>query len=304
MRYNGAGVAVDAAASLNRVKDTSMPLRPRSFLAPNASPMTMDGTITYVVGRGIVAIIDPGSADPSHLDTLAGVARDARRAVIIVTHDHPDHSTGALELAERTGAALLGGHAGRRAGPGPAGVERTGPGSDPRSGFRKGTGEAARAAGGGLLADGASVETDEGELVIVRTPGHAPDHISLHWPAASAIFCGDLMMGGLDTAVVAAPEGELGAYLDSLERLRSLDASVIYPAHGPPFENPDAAIDRYVEHRQGRLRQVQAALDAGARDVGEITDHIYGGSLASGLRPFAEAAVEAYVAYLRATGRA
>lgn len=245
-----------------------MPLRPRSFLAPNASPMTMDGTITYVVGRGIVAIIDPGSADPSHLDTLADIAGEARRAVIIVTHDHPDHSTGARELAERTGAALLGGPAG----PGPA--------------------------------DGASVETDEGELVIVRTPGHAPDHISLHWPAASAIFCGDLMMGGLDTAVVAAPEGELGAYLDSLERLRSLDASVIYPAHGPPFTNPDEAIDRYVEHRQDRLRQVQAALDDGARDITTITDRIHGGSLSSGLRPFAEAAVEAYVAYLRATGRA
>ena len=280
-----------------------MHLRPRSFLAPNASPMTMDGTITYVVGRGIVAIIDPGSADPSHLDTLAGVAGEARRAVIIVTHDHPDHSTGALELAERTGAALLGGHAGRESGRGTAGVRKPGPGSDTGS-VRKSTGGAARAAGGGLLADGASVETDEGKLVIVRTPGHAPDHISLHWPAASAIFCGDLMMGGSDTAVVAAPEGELGAYLDSLERLRSLDASVIYPAHGPPFTDPDEAIDRYVEHRQDRLRQVQAALDAGARDVGKITDQLYGESLESGLRPFAEAAVEAYLAYLRATGRA
>jgi hydroxyacylglutathione hydrolase len=279
-----------------------MHLRPRSFLAPNASPMTMDGTITYVVGRSTVAIIDPGSADPSHLDALAAVAGEARRAVIIVTHDHPDHSTGALELAERTGAAMLGGHAGRHAGQTP--VQRADPLSDAPSGVRRSKGEAARAAGGGLLADGISIATDEGELVIVRTPGHAPDHISLHWPAASAIFCGDLMMGGLDTAVVAAPDGELGAYLDSLERLRSLDPSVIYPAHGPPFTDPDEAIDRYVQHRQDRLRQVQAALEAGARDVKSITDHIYGGSLESTLRPFAEAAVEAYLAYLRATGRA
>src|SRR5690606_3502329 len=103
----------------------------------------------------------------------------------------PDHSTGALELAERTGAALLGGHAGRRAGP--AAVQGTDPRTQAPSGSRNRTGEAARAAGGGLLADGASIETDEGELVIVRTPGHAPDHISLHWRAASAIFCGDLM---------------------------------------------------------------------------------------------------------------
>ena len=280
-----------------------MHLRPRQFLAPNASPMTMDGTITYVVGRSIIAIIDPGSADPSHLDALAEVAAEAKRTVVIVTHDHPDHSTGALELAERTGAALLGGHAGRRAGPAAESDRPLDPRSDAPSGVRKKTGEAARAAGGGLLADGASVETDEGELVVVRTPGHAPDHISLHWPEALAIFCGDLMMGGLDTAVVAAPEGDVGAYLASLERLKQLRPSVIYPSHGPPFTDPIAAIDRYVRHREERLDQVRAAVEAGGEDASAIADRIYGTSIDPALRPFAESAVEAYLAHLRASGR-
>src|SRR5690606_983795 len=126
---------------------TIMKLRPRTFLAPNASPMTMEGTITHVVGQRIVAIIDPGSADPAHLDALARVAGEADRAVIIVTHDHPDHSTGALELADRTGAALLGGHAGRS---GKAAAASRGS-SAPA--------EVSRAAGGGLLADGVSVQT-------------------------------------------------------------------------------------------------------------------------------------------------
>lgn len=255
-----------------------MKLRPRTFLAPNASPMTMGGTITYVVGRRIVAIIDPGSDDPRHLDTLAAVAEAADRAVILVTHDHPDHSTGALELAERTGAALLGGHAGHGR---PAGAA------------------AARAAGGGLLADGVSVNTDEGRLVVLRTPGHAPDHVSLHWPDASAIFCGDLMMGGTDTAVVAAPEGDLGDYLASLSTLRALRPEVIYPAHGPPFTDPDDAIGRYVRHREQRLEQVREALRHGDDDAGTITDRIYGSSIDPSLRPFAEAAVQAYLAYLR-----
>jgi glyoxylase-like metal-dependent hydrolase (beta-lactamase superfamily II) len=239
-----------------------MDLRPRSFLAPNASPMTLQGTITYVIGRSRIAIIDPGSDSPDHLDALAAVAAEADRAVIIVTHDHPDHSTGALQLAERIRAGLLGGRA-------------------------------------ALLAEGISIDTDDGDLVVIRTPGHAPDHIALHWPDASAIFCGDLMMGGLDTAVVAAPDGDLGAYLDSLERLRLLRPSVIYPAHGPPFTDPEEALDRYVRHRRDRLDQVRAAIADGDRDANSITDRIYGDSLDPALHPFAVAAVEAYLAYLR-----
>ncbi|HEX2167303.1 MAG TPA: MBL fold metallo-hydrolase [Longimicrobiales bacterium] len=296
-----AGAAADAAVSLTGPKDTHMHLRPRSFVAPNASPMTMEGTITYVVGQSTIAIIDPGSDDPAHLDRLAEVAAGARRTVIIVTHAHPDHSTGALELADRTGAALLGGHAGRTGGKAAAQDQK--PQSGAQSAVRTGKGEASRAAGGGLLADGVSVTTDEGDLIVMRTPGHAPDHISLHWPDASAIFCGDLMMGGLDTAVVAAPEGDIEAYLRSLERLRALRPSVIYPAHGPPFTDPDEAIDRYIHHREERLEQVIAALDAGDEDAGSIADRIYGASMDPSLRPFAEAAVEAYLNHLRGQGR-
>lgn len=285
-----------------------MHLRPRSFLAPNASPMTLDGTITYVVGRSRIAIIDPGSDSPDHLDALAAVAGEADRAVIIVTHDHPDHSTGALQLAERINAALLGGHAGRgkdvkspsQHRESPDARARTGKAGSPAS---MGSGRAARAAAGGLLAEGTSIDTDDGDLVVVRTPGHSPDHIALHWPEASAIFCGDLMMGGLDTAVVAAPDGDLGAYLDSLERLRSLRPSVIYPAHGPPFTDPEEALDRYARHRRDRLDQVRAAIADGDHDANSITDRIYGDSLDPDLHPFAVAAVEAYLAFLR-SGRA
>lgn len=241
-----------------------MDLRPRSFLAPNASAMTLGGTITYVVGRRRIAIIDPGSRDARHLDALAAAAADADRIAVLVTHDHPDHTAGAPELAQRTGAALH---------------------------------------GPGTLADGVSIETDDGDLVVIRTPGHTPDHIALHWPAAEAVFCGDLMMGDLDTTVVAAPEGDLAQYLKSLERVRELRPRTIYPAHGPAFTDPDAAIDRYIHHREDRLAQVAAALEQGDDDAGSITDRIYGPALDPGLRVFAEAAVAAYLAYLHASGR-
>jgi glyoxylase-like metal-dependent hydrolase (beta-lactamase superfamily II) len=228
--------------------------------------MTLDGTRTYLVGRSRVAILDPGTAAAPHLDAICQAVADAEQVTLVVTHQHPDHSGGAAELARRLGTW-------------------------PRS------------LADGSLREGDRIPTDQGELVVLETPGHAPDHVSVHWPDAGAVFCGDLMMGGLDTAVVAAPEGHLGDYLESLARIRRLRPRIIYPAHGPPFTAPDEAVDRYVEHRRKREGQVLAALAAGNRGTAAITDAIYGPGLDPGLRPFAESAVDAYLEHLRSTGR-
>jgi hydroxyacylglutathione hydrolase len=241
-------------------------LKPREILAPNASPLTMAGTITYLIGTKQVAIIDPGSDAPSHLDAVEAEIGDFSEARILLTHDHPDHATGARELARRLDCRVFS--------------------------FTTGT-----------LRDGATFPTDEGELVTLHTPGHAQDHASFHWPEANAVFCGDLMMGGMDTAVVAAPEGDIGLYLDSLERLRVLQPHAIYPAHGPAFKEPEVALARYVRHREERARQVLAALESGARSPEEITDHVYGTMMHDDLRRFGVAAVKAYVAHLYHTGR-
>jgi glyoxylase-like metal-dependent hydrolase (beta-lactamase superfamily II) len=241
-------------------------MQPRAVLAPNASPMTLTGTTTYLVGRAEVAIIDPGSDDPSHLDALAAETPGARSIRILITHNHPDHAAGARLLARRVDARVF-------------------------------------SLGSGTLRDGAVIPTDEGALTAIATPGHAPDHVAFHWPAASAIFCGDLMMGGLDTAVVAAPEGDIGQYLASLDRLRSLRAHTIYPSHGPAFTDADSAIARYIAHREEREHQVIAAMTGGARDLDSLTDAVYGTPLDPALREFARAAIQAYVAHLYATGR-
>jgi glyoxylase-like metal-dependent hydrolase (beta-lactamase superfamily II) len=263
-------------------------MKPRAILAPNASPMTMAGTITYLVGIEHVAILDPGSADPAHLTAIAAAVGDAASATILLTHDHPDHATGAHELAELLGA---------RTGPSisHAAAPPDAPANAPHA--------PVRTLADGTLADGDVVATDHGDLIAVATPGHCPDHVAFHWPAAAALFSGDPMMGGLDTAVVAAPEGDVGAYLVSLERLRALRPSVIYPAHGPPFTDPHADLDRYVRHRREREAQVLGAVAAGARTADAITDRVYGDSIDPRLRDFARAAVLAYLRHLRETGR-
>lgn len=238
----------------------------RTVLAPNPSPLTLDGTRTRLVGNRRVAVIDPGPALNAHLDRVADAVGDATVTAILLTHTHPDHAAGADGLAARVGAPVLG-------------------------------------LASGTLDEGAIVRTDAGDLIALRTPGHTPDHACFHWPEADAVFCGDLMMGGLDTALVAPPEGDLGLYLASLERIRALAPRVIHPAHGPSFEAPADAIDTYVRHRDARQRQVLDALAAGPCGQREITAAVYGADLPPGLEEAANAAVRAYLDHLLGLGR-
>jgi glyoxylase-like metal-dependent hydrolase (beta-lactamase superfamily II) len=238
----------------------------RTVLAPNASPLTLDGTRTHILGRDRVIIIDPGSDEPSHLDAVVDQVGQGSATAIVVTHDHPDHAAGADELAERLGAPI-------------------------------------RMARRRTCADGDRIESDAGDLVAIATPGHTNDHMALHWPDQDACFCGDLMMGGHDTSLVAPPEGRLGPYLASLDRIRALRARIIYPAHGAPFSNPENALDRYVRHRQLRLDQVRRAIRAGANTREEMILAVYGEELDPELAPAAGAALKAYLEHLQATGR-
>ena len=233
----------------------------RTVIANNASPMTLDGTRTYIIGQERVAIIDPGPHLDEHFDAVANQVGSGVVVSILLTHDHPDHGEGAWGLGSRLAAEMV------------------------------------------AVADGLVVETDAGEINAIHTPGHTPDHFAFHLAGERAVFCGDLMMGGLETALVARPEGDLQQYLQSLEKLRALQPAIIYPAHGPAFEDPEAAIDRYVHHRMERVQQVFDALQNGSRDVSELLSTIYGSDLDPQLRSYAGSAIEAYLHYLLAEGR-
>jgi glyoxylase-like metal-dependent hydrolase (beta-lactamase superfamily II) len=244
------------------------PVRPLLAMvqAGNASPLTLDGTRTYLVGQRSPVIVDPGPALDAHMDAVAQQVGDGVVAAILITHAHPDHSDAAEPLARRL-------HAPVRA-------------------FELGT-----------LRDGDAVHTDAGTLVALHTPGHRADHVIFHWPEEAAVFCGDLMMGGQTTALVATPEGNLTHYLESLARMRALNARTLYPAHGPPFTAPASAIDSYVQHREEREAQVLAALSNGPATEDAILDSVYGGALAPELRTAAAGAVRAYLEHLALAGR-
>lgn len=254
----------------------------QSILAPNPSPMTLDGTRTLIVGRERTVVIDPGPDAPAHLDAILAALGGRTPAAILLTHSHGDHSAAAPALAARTGAPV-------RMAAGAYGVRGDCLITQP-------------------LADGERIETDTGTLTAVATPGHAPEHVCFLWtdgPAEHdrALIAGDMFMGGCDTTLVAPPEGSLTDYLASLDRLEALRPGTIHPAHGPPIADGVEAIRRYRAHRADRIEQVVRALRHGPAAPGELIDRVYGPELHPGLRGAAEGSLRAILAHLARTGR-
>jgi len=244
-------------------------------LAPNPSPMTLEGTNTFVVaepGAATVAVVDPGPAAAEHAERVARACAGRRVELVLLTHTHPDHAEGAAAFAERAGAPL-------------AAVARE-----------------ASTAGAPALAGGAPLDVAGLRLVPVPTPGHAADHCSFLLAADRALFSGDHILGRGST-VVAWPDGDLRAYLRSLELLQGLDLARIYPGHGPLVPDAPAKVAEYIAHRNERERQVLDALAAGARSVDDVVDHVYVG-LDRRLRPAAGLSVRAHLDKLVAEGRA
>jgi glyoxylase-like metal-dependent hydrolase (beta-lactamase superfamily II) len=255
----------------------------RTLLAPNPSPMTLDGTRTFVIGRERPVVVDPGPGLPEHLDAIMDALAGAVPAAILLTHAHPDHSEAAPALRELTGAPVL---------MAPGALE---------SWFPLPTVDR-------WLSHGEAVDTDAGPVQAVATPGHAPEHLAFLWRGADGgrtLLVGDLMMGVGDTTLVMPPEGDLRAYLQSLATVATLGARTLLPSHGPAIDDPRAAIARYVAHRGQRIAQVADALrGSGPTHPSELVRTVYGHALHPELRAAAEGSLAAILHYLTATGRA
>lgn len=248
--------------------------RARCVLAPNASPMTLDGTNTWVLrepGARRSVVIDAGPLDLGHLEAVGEVAGDV--GVVLLTHGHADHSAGAREFAERVGSGV-------RA-------------LDPAFQY-----------GGEGLQDGDVIEVDGLEITVVATPGHTGDSLSFVVPADRAVLTGDTVLGR-GTTVVAHPDGELGAYLRSLRRLRDLaearDVETVWPGHGPVLDQALLVLDYYLAHRAERLEQVREAVAAGFVQPVDVVRRVYA-DVDQQLWPAAELSVRAQLEYLRRCG--
>ena len=249
--------------------------RARCVLAPNPSPMTLDGTNTWVLhepGSAAAVVIDPGPLDEGHLrhvvDTVRGLG--ARVTVTLLTHGHLDHSEGAARFAGLTGSPV-------RA-------------LDPTL----------RLGEEGLV-EGDVVRAGDLVVEVVATPGHTADSLSFLVPADAAVLTGDTVLGR-GTTVVAHPDGRLEDYLASLERLRAVADSgavtTVLPGHGPMLRNASAVLAGYLEHRRQRLDQVRGAIASGARTPREVVERVYA-DVDRALWPAAEQSVRAQLEYLR-----
>lgn len=258
---------------------TAVALAPliRRLTAPNPSVFTNTGTQTHIVGHGAVAVIDPGPDIAAHGEAILAACAGETIAAIVVTHTHRDHSPLAAWLQARTQAPVVG----CAAIPGDQFDQSYAPDR--------------------VLADGEVLAGAGWSLEAVATPGHTSNHLCFACPEAGVLFSGDHVMGW-STSVVIPPDGDMGAYVASLERLLERPEALFHPAHGEPIERPHRLVRGMIGHRRQREGQVLRLLAEGATDVPALVTRMYVG-LDLDLVRGAEASVTAHLLDLRARGR-
>jgi glyoxylase-like metal-dependent hydrolase (beta-lactamase superfamily II) len=258
-------------------------------LAPNPGPFTFKGTGVYILGAGAnVMMIDPGPAIPGHVDRLKQVLGARRISHILITHTHRDHSPAARMLKDWNGAAIYG--LPLRAPSQPAEENTVDEAHD--HDFAPDI----------LVRDGMQIVGEGFDLECVATPGHTANHICYALPQERALFSGDHVMGW-STSVIAPPDGNMGEYLASLEKLKARDDAIFYPTHGSPIANPGQWLSQLVAHRHARESQIVAALAGGGLTIAELTQRLYSG-IEPALRAAASQQIAAHLEHLRARGRA
>jgi glyoxylase-like metal-dependent hydrolase (beta-lactamase superfamily II) len=257
----------------------------RRVVARNPGPFTFTGTGTYIVGQGAVAVIDPGPADPEHLEALKRAVAGEQVTHVLVTHTHADHSPLARPFAESHGAPVFAARPPLAAGLSGARTEE-----DADAAFFP---DVVLEGGEQLSGPGWTIET-------LATPGHASNHLAFALLEENALFSGDHVMGW-STTVVAPPDGEMSAYYASLDRTAARGFSTLWPTHGPPIVEPAPFLAAYKAHRRERERQILRQIEAGRTTIAEMVPVIYA-QVDPRLWPAASMSVLAHLLHLHGEG--
>lgn len=257
----------------------------RRVIADNPGPFTFTGTGTYIVGHGEVAVIDPGPPLSDHLEAILRAVEGERVSAIVVTHNHADHSPLAADLKRETGAVTYGcpmAHAPARAA---VKVE------DEHDGAFVADVN---------LCDGGEVSGPGWTLQAVPTSGHTSNHLCYALKEENALFSGDHIMGW-STTVIVPPDGDMGAYYESLDRVRRGGYATLWPTHGPPVTDPGPFIDAYRAHRKEREAQILSILARGPASIAEMVPVMYA-AVDPRLHPAAAQSVLAHLINMARTG--
>ena len=233
----------------------------RRLVENNPGPFTFTGTCTYIIGRGDVAVIDPGRENEAHTQAIIDALKGERIAHIVVTHTHKDHSPGAALLAERTGAPIVG-------------CAPFTPKGGPESGLDSAHDLAYAPAR--VLKDGDRIEGDGYTLEAVETPGHASNHLCFALPQERSVFSGDHIMAW-STSIVAPPDGNMTDYMGSLDKLRAREDALLWPGHGGPVMEPQRYMRALAAHRRQREAAIVRRLHAGDETIHDMVARIYDG---------------------------
>ena len=233
----------------------------RRLVAPNASPFTFNGTCTYIVGHGRVAIVDPGPDDDSHLSALLAAVDGEQVETILITHTHRDHSVGARKLRAATGARVIGAAPFTPRGDGSTGLDYAHD-RDYSPDLILGDGE--RWHGPGYTTEA------------VATPGHCSNHLCLAILEENALFSGDHVMGW-STSIVAPPDGSMRAYMASLDKMRARPETIYWPGHGGPVVEPQRYLRALIHHRRQREASILNTLANGPQTIPAVVARIYVG---------------------------
>lgn len=246
-------------------------------LAPNASPYTFSGTQTHIVGRDDVAVIDPGPADPAHVEALLRVIADRPVTAIVITHHHRDHSPASRALAAATGAAIVGAAPTQRRDDGPRADAAFDEDYAPDR----------------ILAEGELIDGDGWTLEAIATPGHTSNHLAFALGETQALFSGDHVMGWA-TSVISPPDGDMAHYMASLDKLIGRRDRIYYPGHGDAVESPQRLVRGMLGHRKQREGQILRLLRAEPLPLRAMAERMYVG-LDPRLIPAAERTVLAHL---------